>query len=288
MIVGFNHDNVVDPYSYGKSKAGITLTLGYSRAAVEDAPPHDWETNKNNLLLYTRFEQFDACIDGNTIASPYFNNSDTNKLNWEECQFREALQHLFDGSEVYPYLVEVEKRTATGSYNSNLNYYPSIFTNDKVSLFSEYEINGILANACAIEGEQYEFFKRGNSRFFWDAAFANKHKHQIPCWSRSPLKIEASKANDVLSYKGACCTMMTDTCEVKNYAGETVYGNYILKDSKTLINKLKSLTALTSVYGDYKIKKESDKYNIYDSNNTQLASNINLIDYGIEFLPEDF
>jgi hypothetical protein len=182
MILGFNHDNVSDVGSYGKQKAGMTLSLGISRGAnIPDGkrPPYNWTEEEGNILpnLYeSGVSHFESAIDDDTLMSPYCKGDGTN---WMNSEFRATLQHLLDGTELEDKLVAVDKCTGEGKYRSDINYFSNEISSDKITLPSEFEIHGMVKYSCAQEGDWYDFFKRGNSRFFWDSRMCGKEEFTI-------------------------------------------------------------------------------------------------------------
>jgi hypothetical protein len=148
QIIGFDHDNVTDPATYGRKKAGITFALGRTAAGSD--------FNRNEPGLYQGILSIDSDIFyyGNTKAPLY----------WPTSKFRQALQTLLDGTKVAPYMVAVDKQNVN-KYNANIKWADTEFTSDKVSLPSEYEVWGETQYGYYQEGEQYEFWKDFNSKF---------------------------------------------------------------------------------------------------------------------------
>lgn len=157
QIIGFNHDKVTNPYTYGKQRAGITLQLGSSRSIYGDTKPSLYDGEIAGLMNSKGYFK-----SPNKVLSDFTEGV----TNWANGGFRIALQNLFDNSDVANYMVEVQKYTSR-FYNSS-NYWASpMLTNDKVFLPSEWEIFGTTVFAPAQEGHQYEFYNDGYSKFMW-------------------------------------------------------------------------------------------------------------------------
>lgn len=229
MIVDMNKDNISDPYDYGKSKAGLTMCVGITRGATDNAPPYDY-------VKALRPNVFDVCFfknkAGEVLQLPYITDDGAKTYSpyrwcgseystyyhtqsWEETKMREVLQHLFDSTDISDYVVPVEKMTATGLVKPEYNYVPRVYTQDKVFLPSEYELNGkrVYTNiydelsatkqyAIVDEGETYEFFNRGYSRFFWNEEFLKLDTDRLYLWTRS--KSKAATNADIDKANGAC------------------------------------------------------------------------------------
>lgn len=256
MILGFNHDNVSNPYEYGKSKAGITFCLGITRAVTENSPPYDWD----NAILPNLYEsgtgQFDAANGDNTLMSPYWLGDGTN---WQDTQFRIELQNLLNGTELENKIIPVEKITAAGLWQEGNNYFPKVFTDDKISLLSEYEIIGTPKFSNAQEGDQYEFFKRGNSRFYWNTAMVNAETQRLYLWLRSPInpKSFSSGVEKPLDYKGGCnlqCNSV-EKAKISNTEVATIIDNTKAKNE---------IISLVEGYPEYRYQSIFIEYSIYD------------------------
>ena len=220
MILGFNHDNVTDVASYGKQKAGMTLCLGVSRGVngLDKLPPYDWDNTMRPNLYESGVGHFDsahvdtAAIGGtsvDTMAGPYYKGDGKD---WSKTSFRETLQGLLDNTDLANKIVSVDKRTAKAKYKPEINYYSSVTTSDKISLLSEYETHGMVKCSCAQEGEQYEFFKQGKSRFFWDTRMLDKKQSTLYLWSRSPWN--SDKDSNPLKIAGGCILACTDMLKI--------------------------------------------------------------------------
>lgn len=160
QIIGFNHDKVTDPYNYGKQKAGLTLQLGASRNFYGDTKPSVYEGVIDGLME----------ADGIHFKVPNKVLSDFTEgaTNWADGGFRVALQSLFDGTEIAPYLTEVKKQTSH-HYQEGQRWSALMDTADKVFLPSEWEYYGEVLYAPAREGDQYELYKEGYSKFMWSS-----------------------------------------------------------------------------------------------------------------------
>ena len=223
MILGFNHDQITDVASYGKQKAGMTLCLGVSRGAndLDSVPPYDWYNALQPNLYESGVGHFDSAqivrfsnTFADTMAGPYYKGDGKD---WSQTSFRETLQHLLDNTELEDKIVAVDKRTAKGKFKSDLNYYSSVISSDKISLPSEYEMHGMIKYACGQEGEWYEFFKQGKSRFFWDSRMINGQASKLWLWSRSPWN--SDKNSNPLKIAGGCVSMSSDTLNIDNIEG---------------------------------------------------------------------
>ena len=169
QIIGFNHDYVCSPLTYGKSKAGLTLMLGCTKG---------YYGNKvgvyNGNIPYCSVSLLD-----NHIISP--NSLDnTSKITetgavWSGSQFRNHLSNhldLFLPDVITKNAVSVNKLTSK-KFSAKNFYREYITTQDKYFLLSEYEIYGEQIVTKAIEGEQYQFFKNGNSKLIFTPELAD-------------------------------------------------------------------------------------------------------------------
>ena len=210
-ILGFNHDDVYDTYSYGKTKAGMTLCMGVSRGNYKGSlPPTDWVNTLKPNLYESAIGDFDSGLGIYYLDSPYFSGSGqywANAVDAElnHTQFYDALQNILKGSELDrdpdngdTEIVKVLKMTAVGPYQPRQNYIPSVLSSDKISLLSENEVQGKMYYAAFQEGEQYEFFKRGNSKFFWDSLMLgdNPQLVSINLLSRSKVARDSVDGTD--------------------------------------------------------------------------------------------
>lgn len=223
MILGFNHDQITDVASYGKQKAGMTLCLGVSRGAnnLDNVPPYDWYNALQPNLYESGVGHFDSAQvtdyyggEADTMAGPYYKGDGKD---WSQTNFRETLQHLLDNTELEDKIVAVDKRTAKSKFKSDLNYYSSVISSDKISLPSEYEMHGMIKYACGQEGEWYEFFKQGKSRFFWNSKMINRQASKLWLWSRSPWN--SDKNSNPLKIAGGCVSMSSDTLNIDDIEG---------------------------------------------------------------------
>ena len=159
QIIGFNHDKVSDPYTYGKATAGITLMLGCSRTARADVSVYNENIPKLSISA-----------SDNHIISPNKIDKQGNLIsegtNWSNGGFRDFLALHLD--EVLPvelrqHIVPVDKLSSC--YFNAKNYYRDwAITSDKYFLLSEFEMYGEQLNTKANEGDQYELFKLGDSK----------------------------------------------------------------------------------------------------------------------------
>jgi hypothetical protein len=195
QIIGFNHDKVTNPYEYGKAKAGMTLQLGCSRSQYGDT----------KASLYSGTIEGLMSSNGKYFKSPNKVLSDftDGATNWVDGGFRLALQSLFDGTEVAPYMVEVTKYTV--QYYTADNYWCSVLhSNDKVFLPSEWELYGLTVHAPTKEGEQYEFYKDGYSKFMWHKDLLDGTTSVANLWLRSA---QGSSVNVNSADKASTCAV---------------------------------------------------------------------------------
>ena len=196
QIIGFNHDKVTNPYDYGRQRAGLTLQLGCSRSQYGDKTP----------------SLFSGAIDGITTPKGYYYSPtrvradySLGATNWADGGFRVALQNLFAETEIEPFMVEVQKYTSQYYYEANAWEAPML-TRDKVFLLSEFEIFGKQHQAPAQEGEQYEFYKDGYSKFMWHKDTLSDVNNAL-LWLRSAQKAQVNEnTKDSIS---ACCCYLT-------------------------------------------------------------------------------
>lgn len=210
QIIGFNHDKVIEPYQYGKQKAGLTLQLGCSRSQFGDTQPSLYDGSINGIMTEKGY-----------FLSPNRVNADLTigkGTNWADGGFRLALQNMFDNTEIAPYLVTVQKYTSQ-FYNNNNHWEAPMITEDKVFLLSEFEMFGRKLQAPAIEGDYYEFYKDGNSKFMWHKDMLNGKSNLGLLWLRSA---QAEQVNGKLDDSNStCCCYLDDnrkTTNTLNYA----------------------------------------------------------------------
>lgn len=126
-IIGFDHDDVTDSASYGRSKAGITFEVkeivGTSSLTVVQSYDYFWATGTGRL---------------SQIPSRFTNLLDADMLSA---------------------IVKVNKAYATSYTGSSISY-----VSDDVFLLSEQEIFGAKTSARGPEGSQYAYYAAGNSK----------------------------------------------------------------------------------------------------------------------------
>lgn len=138
VIIGFDHDNVANAGSYGRSKAGIT-----------------WQ------LL--------DCLN----TTYQMNSSNTNNGGWTSCAMRTSTMATLLGklpTALKNNIVPVTKLTSAGNQSTQINS-----TTDSLFLLSEIEIFGATQYSKAGEGVQYEYYAAGNpsvkkvngSAYYW-------------------------------------------------------------------------------------------------------------------------
>lgn len=194
QIIGFNHDPVADPYAYGKHKAGMTLQLGASRNIYGDDKPSLYEHPIQGLMNSDGY--FKA---PNKVLKDYTEGA----TNWVDGGFRIALQTLFDETEIADFIVPVQKYTSK-YYRSNIYWEDALLSNDKVFLPSEYEMFGKQILAPSAEGEQYEFYKDGYSKFMWTRGLLDSTSKVTRLWLRSAY---ANKVNELKGDSNYSCNV---------------------------------------------------------------------------------
>ena len=125
VIIGFDHDNVANAGSYGRSKAGITWQL----------------------------------LDCLNTTYP-MNSSNTNNGGWTSCAMRTSTMATLLGklpTALKNNIVPVTKLTSAGNQSTQINS-----TTDSLFLLSEIEIFGATQYSKAGEGVQYEYYAAGN------------------------------------------------------------------------------------------------------------------------------
>lgn len=125
VIIGFDHDNVANAGSYGRSKAGIT-----------------WQ------LL--------DCLN----TTYQMNSSNTNNGGWTSYAMRTSTMATLLGklpTALKNNIVPVTKLTSAGNQSTQINS-----TTDSLFLLSEIEIFGATQYSKAGEGVQYEYYAAGN------------------------------------------------------------------------------------------------------------------------------
>ena len=125
VIIGFDHDNVANAGSYGRSKAGITWQL----------------------------------LDCLNTTYP-MNSSNTNNGGWTSCAMRTSTMATLLGklpTALKNNIVPVTKLTSAGNQSTQINS-----TTDSLFLLSEIEIFGATQDSKAGEGVQYEYYAAGN------------------------------------------------------------------------------------------------------------------------------
>ncbi len=160
QIIGFNHDDVSFPNSYGKTKAGLTLMLGCTSSFYG-----------NKVGVYDNYiPHCSVSMDDTHIVSPNTVDTSGNKTdtgtNWASGGFRYYLSEHLEmhlPEELSKNVCCVNKLSSR--LFSAKNYYRDMrVTKDFYFLLSEYEVFGEQIVTKAIEGEQYRFFKEGNSK----------------------------------------------------------------------------------------------------------------------------
>jgi hypothetical protein len=136
-IIGFDHDDVTDATTYGRTKAGITFEMKEIDAgdavSVTQNYDYNWETGDARL---------------NKIPARF-----TNLL----------------PNDMRIVIVPVNKTFARSYSNTYVNT-----TSDDVFLLSEQEVFGVKTNAKVIEGSQYAYYAAGNSKIKYRSGAADE------------------------------------------------------------------------------------------------------------------
>lgn len=156
-IIGFNHDKVSNKIHYGRDRAGITLQLGANRNIYGDSKVGVFDISIDCLMAEEN--KFKA---PNSVLLDCKNGA----TNWSESGFRVGLQKILNDTEVGQYITAVRKQTSH-HWQEGQRWAAYLDTNDKVFLPSEYEYYGEVLYAPAREGEQYELYRDGYSKFMW-------------------------------------------------------------------------------------------------------------------------
>lgn len=175
QIIGFNHDKVANKRVYGRDRAGITLQIGVSRNFYGDNKPSLLDMNIGGIMINETYYK-----SPNSVLTDYTEGA----TNWTDGGYRLALQTLLDKTELAPYLVEVQKYTSQ-YFDSTNKWYAPMLSSDKVFLLSEYEVFGEVFRAPAKEGEQYELYQDGYSKFMWSKELLNGQINGARLWLRS-------------------------------------------------------------------------------------------------------
>lgn len=129
QIIGFDHDDVTDPATYGRTKAGITFQLQ------------------------------------NCLNTTYpMNSSDKNMGGWRNSYMRQTVlaniynQLATDDTELKNAIVLVTK-----PYSAAYNSVNLVYCSDYLFLLSEIEVSGSIAYSPLSEGAQYAYYAAGNS-----------------------------------------------------------------------------------------------------------------------------
>lgn len=164
VIIGFNHDDLASKTAYGAATA----------------------TGKAGISLQMK----------NCLATTYqMNSSNTNSGGWGNCALRTTLQNTIKGqlpSAWQSIIKTVTKKASAGGASATINSY-----SDTLFLLAEVEIFGSTTYSATGEGNQYAWYKAGNSKvktvngsaYYW--------------WERSPPASSSAGFCIVLSNGGA-------------------------------------------------------------------------------------
>lgn len=158
QIIGFNHDDVTDSATYGRTKAGVTFQFGKAN---------------------------ESATAGMYATTYKMNNSNTNSGGWESCLMRTSTMPEMKGylpTELQSLIVKVNKKTSEGNQGTNIKT-----SQDDLWLLSEIEIFGKTTYSVAGEGEQYKFYKDGNSTVRYRSGSTDRWWERSPYSSNSAL-----------------------------------------------------------------------------------------------------
>ena len=131
VIIGFNHDTLASATAYGGTTA----------------------TGKAGISL-----QMKDCLN----TTYQMNSSNTNSGGWGNCALRTTLQNTIKGqmpSAWQSIIKTVTKKASAGGASSTISSY-----SDTLFLLAEVEIFGSTTYSVAGEGDQYAWYKAGNSK----------------------------------------------------------------------------------------------------------------------------
>lgn len=124
---------------------------------------------------------------------------------WGDSYTRNQLKTLLNETEVSSNVVPVKKYTSKFYNVANMYAAPEI-TEDNVFLLSEYEVFGDTLYSPFKEGDHYEYYKDGNSKFSWSNSAIQDvvHKgYREFSWLRSAVASKVSSTNPVAPYNCA-------------------------------------------------------------------------------------
>jgi len=140
VIIGFDHDDVTDAETYGRSKAGITFQLGVPNDSTE-------------ISCFSQSNNAELCISNIAFRRSTLDTSPG--YGWNNSTARAMLYGIVDysmPSEVKKVLIPVNKISAK-SYQNEL-----ATTSDKYFLLSEKEYSGINSHSLDGEGSRYAYY----------------------------------------------------------------------------------------------------------------------------------
>ena len=175
IIAACQSGNVPDSWSVGDSKMMTINGTDYQIDII--GKNHDTYTAGGTAPL--TFQMHDCYADKKQM-----NSSNTNSGGWTDCAMRSthlpAILALMP-TEVQNGIREVNKLTSAGSQSSTINT-----TADKLFLLSEIEIFGSVNFSVDGEGNQYNYYKAGNSKV------KNRSGSASAWWERSPYGINSN------------------------------------------------------------------------------------------------
>lgn len=217
QIIGFNHDKVADPYSYGKQKAGMTLQVGLSRHISGDLRPTLYSPKLDGVMA----------DDGIHYKSPCRTVSEggiyvDKRTNWKDGAFRTSLNTILARTLLEDLVVPVQKYTSQ-YYKSSNHYSAAMITEDRVFLLSEYEVFGEVVVAPCQEGEQYELYKDGYSKFMWSEELLSGEVSNGRLWLRSA---KGADVNENTPDSVSSCSVYMSVTSLADEAGRGARVNY--------------------------------------------------------------
>lgn len=172
------HNAVPDAWKVGDGKT-VTYTFMpgeyvYNESARIIAKHHDTDASGHKTPLTLLVKGWWG-VNSKTSSMTLSSVESTNAGGWEACLMRtdrmaRALAAM--PAELQAGIKEVKKHTSAGAMSAEI-----VETTDKLFLLSEVEANGTTTYSAAGEGEQYDFFKAGNTVF---------NDNERVMWTRSP------------------------------------------------------------------------------------------------------
>lgn len=141
----------------------------------------------------------------------YITGTSANTGGWKNCNIRINRVPVYFAampSEVQAGIREVNKLTSAGGKSATINT-----TADKLFLLSEIEIFGALSYSYAGEGNQYEYYSKGNTKVkrvvntasTWWTRSPNKNNTETFCATHTDGLVTNSSANSIIGISFAFC-----------------------------------------------------------------------------------